>query len=140
MDGNAGFSFFQIDGEIANSNIRNATASNLLYLGATIGRRTEQADGTIIGFNAALDLFKSDYGNWLPQITLGGEYFNDGLEIRANAYLPLSDDTEAAVGDVVNIGGSLFAVGTGEVAMPGIDFEIGRRWNMGAGSLGIFGG
>ncbi len=97
-----------------------------------LGFRTQYKDA-IYGVNSWIDRRKSQTGNVFYQGTVGAEYFSDTLDLRANAYLPITRERTINSGATITsapffLGSGLYVQSSGrqiEEAQPGFDLEIG---------------
>lgn len=104
-----------------------------------LGYRQLQEDwNAVIGGHVWIDRRLTERGSSFHQVTTGAEWLGDFLDVRANAYVPLSDAREYSSG-TAGIVSNPYLAGTGiyvdrsgatrviEEPQPGLDAEVGFR-------------
>lgn len=118
---------------------------DILEGNAALGYRVMSQSGFNLGAWAGLDVRRTGYDNTFGQVSAGLEALSDHVDFRINGYLPLSglQSVPDGVAKVVQEDANIFMVNGAEVALYGIDGEIGGRLPLGPGNaatLGVYGG
>jgi hypothetical protein len=116
---------------------------NLLEGNAMLGYRKMTASGFNLGIWGGLDGLHTDSDNSFGQVSGGLEALSQYFDARVNGYYPFSDPQAVSGAEVVLEGDNIFMIGGQEVALYGVDGEIGARLPLGSGNhatLGVYGG
>jgi len=138
----------QDTGTLTMLNLRGVGGNDDYGLGeiGLIHRRIDREAGLVLGANAFASLSHSETGNTFWHASLGAEAMTEELEVRANAYLPISDPRPAPeYGAILLLPDNQLRGRAGEeVPMAGVDAEIGYRLPLldpeTQGELRLFGG
>ena len=94
---------------------------------AGIGAR-KLYDNWIAGGWVFYDWKESSTSNTFDQMTIGGELLSTDWDIRANAYFAENNRKDADDASVIEVNGNQIQARLGqERALPGVDFEVGRK-------------
>ncbi len=115
----------------ANARLRTDT-DDALESNLGLGYRFQFNSDVILGFYGFFDALRSEHENTFLQATFGAEMLMKDWQARANIYIP-EDRTEqlgSSMSNTLDITGttvSLAGQRMEEKALPGVDFEVGRR-------------
>lgn len=85
-------------------------------------------DEWIVGGWVFYDWKESSTSNTFDQLTIGGELLSTDWDIRANAYIAENKRKDSDNASVIEVNGSQIQARLGEErALPGVDFEVGRK-------------
>lgn len=117
---------------------------DILSGNAALGYRKMTGSGFNFGIWGGLDVSRTDDGNTFGQVSAGLEALSEYFDARINGHLPFSDaQTTGGTASAVLKGSNIFIIGSEEVALYGVDGEIGGRlplFGNNAATLGLYGG
>tara|TARA_Y100001968_G_C19384666_1_gene732216 strand:+ start:429 stop:1655 length:1227 start_codon:yes stop_codon:yes gene_type:complete len=98
--------------------VATATDSNGATTNFGIGVRRRPGDKTMVGLNTFWDYRMTDYSDAHSRLGLGGEYLRNGIELRNNWYMSMTQEK------TVTVSGTEYK----ERVVPGWDVEAGYRF------------
>jgi hypothetical protein len=118
--------------------------TQLLEGNFALGLREMTASGFNLGAWAALDVAYTESENTFGQVSGGVELLSTYFDARLNGYLPFTDPqvVDDGIADVVLEGDNIFMIGGEEIALYGVDAEVGARLPFAGnkGHLAAYGG
>lgn len=114
---------------------------DVLEANAAIGYRRMLGSGWNLGAWAGLDVRYTENDNTFGQVSGGLEALSESFDLRVNGYLPFTGPQAAdGTAEVVLEGSNIFMIGGEEIALYGVDGEVGGRLPLGEGNAAILGG
>ncbi len=91
-----------------------------------LGYRQMMASGWNLGLWAGWDVRDTEIDNTFHQVSFGLEALSERFDLRVNGYVPVTDPKGSpSTAEVVLQGNNIFLIGGEEVALYGIDGEVG---------------